>query len=84
MMGLISMMQLDLNCVGRNDIPAAVRELYNIEERNAKAFAKREKELHYGGNLLDELKKARARLKYFESAPLLPGFNLEDLENEDN
>jgi hypothetical protein len=81
MMGLLSMMQLDLNCVGRNDIPEAVRELYNIHERNEKAFAKRRKELQYGGNLLDELKKAREKLKYFESAPLLPGFNMEDLDD---
>lgn len=80
MMGLLSRFQKDMNCVMRNDIPGAVRELYATMERNEKAFAKREAELRMGGNLLDELKKARAKLKLFEEAPLLPGFNVEDLK----
>ena len=69
-----------MNCVTRNDIPGAVREIYATMERNDKAFAKRRTELLNGGDLLDELKKARAKLKYFEEAPLLPGFNMEDLQ----
>ena len=79
MLGLLSRVQKDLNCVAKNDISDAVRELYNINERNEKAFAQREKELHYGGDLLGELRKARAKLKLFEEAPLLPGFELEDI-----
>lgn len=79
MLGLLSRVQKDLNCVARNDISDAVRELYNINERNEKAFAKRKEELHYGGDLMSELKKARAKLKLFEEAPLLPGFELEDI-----
>ena len=49
-------------------------------ERNEAAFAKREAELRMGGNLLTELRKARAKLRYFEEAPLLPGFDMEDLK----
>ena len=78
--GLLTRFQLGMNSVQRDDIPDAVRELYITIERNAKAFKKREAELSYGGNLLDELRKARAKLKYFEEAPLLPGFNMEDLD----
>ena len=80
MIGLLSKFQKEMNCVTRNDIPGAVREIYATMERNEKAFAKRRAELLNGGNLLDELKKARAKLKYFEEAPLLPGFNMEDLQ----
>ena len=80
MIGLLSKFQKEMNCVTRNDIPGAVREIYATMERNDKAFAKRRDELLNGGNLLDELKKARAKLKYFEEAPLLPGFNMEDLQ----
>ncbi len=83
MLGLLSRFQKDMNCVTKNDIPGAVRELYEVAERNEKAFAQREAELRMGGNLLDELKKARAKLKLFEEAPLLPGFELEDLNNEE-
>lgn len=83
LLGLLSRFQKDMNCVTKNDIPGAVRELYEAAERNEKAFAKREAELRMGGNLLDELKKARAKLKLFEEAPLLPGFELEDLNNKE-
>lgn len=83
MLGLLSRFQKDMNCVTRNDIPGAVRELYEVQERNEQAFAQREAELRMGGNLLDELKKARAKLKLFEEAPLLPGFEVEDLEKDD-
>lgn len=80
MIGLLSRFQKNMNCITRNDISGAVRELYETMERNEKAFAKREAELRMGGNLLDELKKARAKLKHFEEAPLLPGFDMEDLK----
>lgn len=80
MMGLLTKFQKNMNCITRNDIPGAVREIYDTMERNEAAFAKREAELRMGGNLLDELKKARAKLKHFEEAPLLPGFNMEDLK----
>lgn len=80
MIGLLSKFQKEMFCVSRNDIPGAVREIYDTIERNEKAFAKRKAELLKGGNLLDELKKARAKLKYFEEAPLLPGFDMEDLK----
>lgn len=80
MMGLLTKFQKNMNCITRNDIPGAVREIYETMERNEAAFAKREAELRMGGNLLDELKKARAKLKHFEEAPLLPGFNMEDLK----
>lgn len=80
MMGLLTRFQKNINCITRNDIPSAVREIYDTMERNEAAFAKREAELRMGGNLLDELKKARAKLKHFEEAPLLPGFNMEDLK----
>lgn len=83
MLGLLSRFQKDMNCVTKNDIPGAVRELYEALERNEQAFAKREAELRMGGNLLDELKKARAKLKLFEEAPLLPGFEIEDLKKDD-
>lgn len=79
-LGLLSRFQKDLNCVTRNDIPGAVREIYATMERNEEAFRKREAELRMGGNLLEELKKARAKLKLFQEAPLLPGFDLEDLK----
>lgn len=82
MIGLLSRLQNNMNCVTKNDISGAVRELYEIMEKNDEAFAKREKELRNGGNLLDELKKARAKLKMFEQAPLLPGFDLEDLKKD--
>lgn len=81
MMGLLTKFQKNMNCITRNDIPGAVREIYDTMERNEAAFAKREAELRMGGNLLDELKKARAKLKHFEQAPLLPGFDMEDLNN---
>lgn len=82
LLGLLSRFQKDMNCVTKNDIPGAVRELYEVAERNEKAFAQREAELRMGGNLLDELKKARAKIKLFEEAPLLPGFELEDLDKK--
>lgn len=81
MMGLLTKFQKNMNCITRNDISGAVREIYDTMERNEAAFAKREAELRMGGNLLDELKKARAKLKHFEQAPLLPGFDMEDLNN---
>lgn len=82
MIGLLSKFQKNMNCITKNDIPGAVREIYDTMERNEAAFAKREAELRMGGDLLEELKKARAKLKLFQEAPLLPGFDLEDL-NED-
>ena len=83
MIGLLSKLQKNMNCVSRNDIPGAVRELYDTIERNERAFAKREAELRKGGDLMSELKKARAKLKLFEEAPLLPGFEIEDLGTDD-
>lgn len=80
MMGLLTKFQKNMNCITRNDIPGAVREIYDTMERNEAAFAKREAELRMGGNLLAELRKARAKLRYFEEAPLLPGFDMEDLK----
>lgn len=80
MMGLLTKFQKNMNCITRNDIPGAVREIYDTMERNEAAFAKREAELRMGGNLLIELRKARAKLRYFEEAPLLPGFDMEDLK----
>ena len=80
MMGLLTKFQKNMNCITRNDIPGAVREIYDTIERNEAAFARREAELRMGGNLIDELRKARAKLKHFEEAPLLPGFNMEDLK----
>lgn len=82
MIGLLSKFQKNMNCITKNDIPGAVREIYDTMERNEAAFAKREAELRMGGNLLDELKKARAKLKLFQEAPLLPGFDLEDLKED--
>jgi len=79
-LGLLSRFQKDLNCVIKNDIPGAVREIYATMERNEEAFKKRKAELRMGGNLLDELKKARAKLKHFQEAPLLPGFDMDDLK----
>ena len=83
MIGLLTRYQYNMNCITKNDISGAVRELYETMERNEKAFEQREKELKKGGNLLDELKKARAKLKLFEEAPLLPGFDVEDLGEDD-
>lgn len=80
MIGLLSKFQKNMNCITKNDISGAVREIYETMERNEEAFAKREAELRMGGNLLDELKKARAKLKHFEQAPLLPGFDIDDLK----
>ena len=80
MMGLLTKFQKNMNCITKNDIPGAVREIYDTMERNEAAIAKREAELRMGGNLLTELRKARAKLRYFEEAPLLPGFDMEDLK----
>ena len=80
MMGLLTKFQKNMNCITKNDIPVAVREIYDTMESNEAAFAKREAELRMGGNLLTELRKARAKLRYFEEAPLLPGFDMEDLK----
>lgn len=80
MMGLLTKFQKNMNCITKNDIPGAVREIYDTMERNEAAFAKREVELRMGGDLLTELRKARAKLRYFEEAPLLPGFDMEDLK----
>ena len=71
--GLLSRFQTNMNCVKRHDTPDAVRVLYETLERNEKAFAKREAELRMGGDLLEELRKARAKLRYYETAPILPG-----------
>ncbi len=82
MIGLLSRLQKNMNCIMRNDIPSAVRELYDTIERNDKAFARRRAELIDGGDLLEQLQKAREKIKLFEEAPLLPGFDLEDIEEE--
>lgn len=75
--GLLTRFQNNMNCVKRNDIPDAVRVLYETSERNDKAFERRAKLLKNGGNLLDELKKARAKLRYFENSPVLPGMEVD-------
>lgn len=80
MTGLLTRLQKNMNCITKNDISGAVREVYETMDRNEAAFKKREAELRMGGNLLDELKKARAKLKHFEEAPLLPGFDMDDLK----
>ncbi len=79
-LGLLTRFQKDMNCLKRDDIPGAVRELYNTFERNEQSFAKKEAELRMGGNLIDELRKARAKLKLLEEAPLLPGFTEDDID----
>ncbi|MBR3152946.1 MAG: hypothetical protein IKF52_05040 [Clostridia bacterium] len=79
-LGLLTRFQKDMNCVKRDDIPGAVRELYNTFERNEKCFAKKEAELRMGGDLFEELRKARAKLKLLEKAPLLPGFTEDDID----
>lgn len=71
--GLLTRFQNNMNCVKKYDIPDAVRVLYETIERNEKAFEKRAAFLKEGGNLLDELVKARNKLRYFENAPVLPG-----------
>ncbi len=79
-LGLLTRFQKDMNCLKRDDISGAVRELYNTFERNEENFAKKEAELRMGGNLIDELRKARAKLKLLEEAPLLPGFTEDDID----
>ena len=71
--GMLTRFQNNMNCVKRYDIPDAVRVLYETIERNDKAFARRREFFRNGGNLLDELVKARNKLRYFEMAPVLPG-----------
>lgn len=78
--GLLTKLQKNMNCIIRTDIPSAVREVYDTIERNEEAFAKREKELIKGGDLYEQLQQARLKIKLFEEAPLLPGFDLDDLE----
>ena len=41
MMGLLTRFQKNMNCITRNDIPSAVREIYDTMERNEAAFAQR-------------------------------------------
>lgn len=79
-LGLITRFQKDMNCLKRDDISGAVRELYNTFERNKKCFEIKEAELRKGGDLLEELKKARAKLKLLEEAPVLPGFSEDDIK----
>lgn len=78
-LGLITRFQKDMNCLKRDDISGAVRELYNAFERNEQNFAKREAELRMGGDLIEELKKAKMKLKLIEEAPVLPGFTEDDI-----
>ena len=40
----------------------------------------RAKERSNTDKILDELRKARAKLKHFQEAPLLPGFEIDDLK----
>lgn len=81
MMGLLTKYQKEMNCLMKNDIPGAVRELYNNQERIEKAFARREKELNYGGDLVEQIRKAKQKLRLLKEAPLLPGFTIDDLED---
>lgn len=78
--GLITKYQKEMNCLIKNDISGAIRELYNNQERIEKAFAEREKEFKHGGDLVEEIRKARIKLELLKSAPLLPGFTVDDLE----
>ncbi len=81
MIGLLTKYQKEMNCLMRNDVSGAIRELYNNQERIEKAFARRERELIHGGDLVEEIRKANQRLRLLKSAPLLPGFTIKDLED---
>ena len=74
MMGLLTRYQKEMNCLMKNDIPGAVRELYNNQERIEKA-------LTYGGDLVEQIRKAKQKLRLLKEAPLLPGFTIDDLED---
>ena len=82
--GMLTRFQNNMNCVKRYDIPDAVRVLYETIERNDKAFARRREFFRNGGNLLDELVKARNKLRYFEMAPVLPGMEKEYNEQSED
>jgi len=81
--GLLTKYQKEMNCLARNDISGAIRELYNNQERIEKAFSQRRKEFINGGDLEEEIRKARAKLELLKSAPMLPGFSYDDLNDED-
>lgn len=81
MMGLLTKYQKEMNCLMKNDVSGAIRELYNNQERIEKAFARREKELTYGGDLVEQIRRANQRLRLLKEAPLLPGFTIDDLED---
>jgi len=81
MMGLLTKYQKEMNCLLKNDISGAIRELYNNQERIEKAFLRREKELTYAGDLVAEIRKAKQKLRLVKEAPLLPGFTMNDLED---
>ncbi len=81
MMGLLTKYQKEMNCLRKNDISGAIRELYNNQERIEKAFLRREKELTYAGDLVEEIRKAKQKIRLVKEAPLLPGFTMNDLED---
>ena len=81
MMGLLTKYQKEMNCLLKNDISGAIRELYNNQERIEKAFLRSEKELIYAGDLVEEIRKAKQKLRLVKEAPLLPGFTMNDLED---
>lgn len=79
--GLLTKFQKEMNCLQRNDISGATRELYNNQDRIEKAFSKRRQEFIHGGNLEDEIDKARRKLEILKHAPLLPGFTMDDFKD---
>ena len=79
--GLLTKYQKEMNCLQRNDISGAIRELYNNQERIEKAFSKRRQEFIHGGDIQVEIDKARQKLELLKKAPLLPGFTMDDFED---
>lgn len=80
MIGLLTKYQKEMNCLTKNDISGAIRELYTNQERIEKAFARRQAQLTYAGDLVECIRKANAKLRLVKDAPLLPGFNMTDLD----
>ena len=81
MMGLLTKYQKEMNCLRKNDISGAIREIDNNQEIIEKAFLRREKELTYAGDLVEEIRKAKQKIRLVKEAPLLPGFTMNDLED---
>lgn len=79
--GLITKYQKEMNCMSKNDISGAIRELYNNQERIEKAFSQRRKEFIHGGDIQEEIDKARMKLEMLKKAPMLPGITMEDFED---